>query len=359
MFRAHEFAQLAGITVKALHHYDRLGLLKPRRNHAGYRLYSEQDLPHLEQIVALKFLGLPLKQIKALLDRGALGLPEALGLQRRILEEKRARLDRAIGAIERAEGILQSGASPGPAAIKEIIEAIEMHIGMQNDIEFMKNYYRDEAWTSFRAHHRDWPSRAWSDLFRDITAARGEDPAGAKARNLAARWRKLRVADSGGDVRVHQGLIRAWADRQFWPEAVQQQFAEFDFEEISRFVAAAFAAYRVKRFGEMPWNKELNTFTPEEKARFPLAVADLSFKLEAAAGEDPAGKTAQALAARWMELMESRTGGGPDPSAPPGAYESYLRWMESWPPAIYQQLRAMHQKRVPEFILKAIAVPMR
>jgi DNA-binding transcriptional MerR regulator len=155
MFRAHEFAQLAGITVKALHHYDRLGLLKPRRNHAGYRLYSEQDLPHLEQIVALKFLGLPLKQIKALLDRGALGLPEALGLQRRILEEKRARLDRAIGAIERAEGILQSGASPGPAAIKEIIEAIEMHIGMQNDIEFMKNYYRDEAWTSFRAHHRD------------------------------------------------------------------------------------------------------------------------------------------------------------------------------------------------------------
>jgi DNA-binding transcriptional MerR regulator len=44
----HEFAELAGVTVKALHHYDRLGLLKPRRNDAGYRVYSPADLERLE-----------------------------------------------------------------------------------------------------------------------------------------------------------------------------------------------------------------------------------------------------------------------------------------------------------------------
>jgi len=284
-------------------------------------------------------------------------------MQRRVLEEKRALLDRAIDAITRTEGILASGNSPGAAALKEIIEAIEMQTEMQNDIEFMKNYYRDEAWTAFQTRHRKWPSRAWTDLFRDIVAARGEDPAGGKARRLAARWRKLRVADSGGDTRVHQGLIRAWADRQFWPEAVQQQFAEFDLKEISRFVAAAFTAHRARRYGDLPWNKELDTFTAEEKARFPLAMTDLSFKIAAALaenpGEDPASKTAQILAARWMEIVESRTGGLPEPTPPPGAYESYLRWMDSWPPAILEQIRAMDQKRTHEFILKAIAVPMR
>jgi MerR family transcriptional regulator, thiopeptide resistance regulator len=69
LYRAHEFAQLAGTTVKALHHYDRLGLLKPRRSPAGYRMCCDQDLTRLEQIIALKFLGLPLKQIKLLFDQ--------------------------------------------------------------------------------------------------------------------------------------------------------------------------------------------------------------------------------------------------------------------------------------------------
>src|SRR5580704_8034118 len=109
LYRIHEFAQLAGVTVKALHHYDRMGLLKPRRTGSGYRIYVEHDLERLEQIVALKFLGLPLKQIKILLERDPLQLPEALRMQRTILEEKRRLLDRAIGAIENAETILGSG----------------------------------------------------------------------------------------------------------------------------------------------------------------------------------------------------------------------------------------------------------
>jgi MerR family transcriptional regulator, thiopeptide resistance regulator len=78
LYRVHQFAQMAGITVKAPHHCDRPGLLIPKRTNGGYRLYIEQDPACLEQIVALKFLGLPLKQIKILLDRDALQLPEAL-----------------------------------------------------------------------------------------------------------------------------------------------------------------------------------------------------------------------------------------------------------------------------------------
>jgi DNA-binding transcriptional MerR regulator len=103
VYRVREFAELAGVTVRALHHYDRLGLLRPRRTRAGYRVYSLPDLQRLEQIVALKFLGLPLKQIKGVLDRDSRPLADVLHAQRRALEEKRRRLTHAIGAIAEAQ----------------------------------------------------------------------------------------------------------------------------------------------------------------------------------------------------------------------------------------------------------------
>jgi DNA-binding transcriptional MerR regulator len=62
-YRVHAFAELAGVTVKTLHHYDRVGLLRPRRTPAGYRLYMSSDLVRLEQILALKTIGFSLHEI--------------------------------------------------------------------------------------------------------------------------------------------------------------------------------------------------------------------------------------------------------------------------------------------------------
>jgi DNA-binding transcriptional MerR regulator len=114
-YKIREFAALAAVTVKALHHYDRLGLLQPGRTEAGYRVYCDRDLETLEQIVALKFLGIPLKQIGVVLKR-SVQLPDALRLQRRALEDKQALLGRAIRAIQAAEESLESG-KPADAAI--------------------------------------------------------------------------------------------------------------------------------------------------------------------------------------------------------------------------------------------------
>src|SRR5690242_19016495 len=113
--RVQEFAKMAGVTVRALHHYDRLGLVKPRRSDAGYRLYSARDLERLEQVVALKFLGIPLKQIKAVLERDGKGLGPALRMQRTVLEQKRRMLEQAIYAIRDAEKSIVSGVRPDSA----------------------------------------------------------------------------------------------------------------------------------------------------------------------------------------------------------------------------------------------------
>ena len=85
-YRVHQFAELA-VTVKALRHYDRLGLVKPMRSAAGYRLYRASDLARLQQIVALKSVGLPLKDIRTLLDRDPLPLIVKFRQQREVLED--------------------------------------------------------------------------------------------------------------------------------------------------------------------------------------------------------------------------------------------------------------------------------
>src|SRR5262245_37509935 len=112
-YRVRQFAELAGVTVRTLHHYDRVGLLKPARSRSGYRVYADRDLERLEQIVALRFIGIPLDRMKSLLERNpresartgasplcaSEQLAESLRRQRALLEEKRRMLDSAIAVI--------------------------------------------------------------------------------------------------------------------------------------------------------------------------------------------------------------------------------------------------------------------
>jgi len=134
LYHVHEFAELAGVTVRALHHYDHIGLLKPtRRTESGYRLYTDGDLARLEQIVVLKFLGLPLSEIRDLLQDDT-ALPDTLRRQQYMLAEKRRLLDRAIAAISEAARRFRSRRKPDWSLFKQIIKEIEM----QKDMEWTK-----------------------------------------------------------------------------------------------------------------------------------------------------------------------------------------------------------------------------
>ena len=89
-YKIGEFAELAGVTVRTSHHYDRIGLSKPKRNSSGARVYSLNDLERLEQIVALKFLGISLSEIRYLLTSCRTPtLLDSLDFQLKALEEKR------------------------------------------------------------------------------------------------------------------------------------------------------------------------------------------------------------------------------------------------------------------------------
>jgi MerR family transcriptional regulator, thiopeptide resistance regulator len=250
VYRVKEFAELAGITVRALHHYDRLGLLKPQRTQAGYRMYSLRDLERLEQIVALRFLGIPLRQIKTLLDRSALDLPDALRLQRRVLEDKRSLLDRAINAIRDAEKAMRPGKPADTALLKKIIEVIEM----QDNMNWSKQYYSEEAQAKIEERKALWSpelqervTREWTELFRDVEAAiaQDENPTGPKAQALAARWKKLVEGFTGGDPEMASGLNKLHAHRDQWPQQFQQQMAPFSKPKVWEYMGKAMASCKV------------------------------------------------------------------------------------------------------------------
>ena len=237
-YRAHEFAERAGITVRALHHYDRLGLLKPSaRSHAGYRLYSDRDLVRLEQVVALKFIGFPLNQIRDLLDRSETDLASALSLQRSILAEKRDHLDRALRAIEKAEQTVRSAAEHDWDAFRRVIEVIQV----QNRKDWMQKYFTADQLTSLKSRWspevQEQANRDWTELIKDTEAAiaRGDDPCGEVGRRIGQRRKNLIEQFTGGDAGISKSLCDLYADEANWPSTFKRPYSE----EVAAFFKAA------------------------------------------------------------------------------------------------------------------------
>jgi MerR family transcriptional regulator, thiopeptide resistance regulator len=247
-YRSQEFAHRAGVTVRALHHYDRLGLLRPgRRSAAGYRLYSDRDLVRLEQIVVLKSLGLPLRELGRLLrqDRGANNdaLVQTLARQERVLAEKRRLVDRAIRAISAARRALEAGSPVDGELFANIIKEIVM----QEDTDWTRQYYSEEGQEKVDARRHLWSSelqekvtKQWNDLFRDIENALGAEPASETAQQLLGRWRALIEAFTGADAEIQKGLNRMYSDTPNWPAERREKFGVRP--EVQDFINKAMAA---------------------------------------------------------------------------------------------------------------------
>ena len=96
-----EISDLTGISVRTLHYYDEIGLLKPtQKSDAGYRLYDDKALETLQQILFFREFDISLKEIKAVLDNPALERNQILQVQRKMLVTKKERMERLIASID-------------------------------------------------------------------------------------------------------------------------------------------------------------------------------------------------------------------------------------------------------------------
>lgn len=112
--RVGEVAILAHVTVRALHHYDRIGLLRPSgRTGAGYRLYAEEDLEKLQTVLLYKELGFGLGEIRDLLAEPGYDRREALRAQRAQLARRSARLDAVLALVDKTLTAMDEGIAMG------------------------------------------------------------------------------------------------------------------------------------------------------------------------------------------------------------------------------------------------------
>lgn len=354
-YRVQEFAGLAGITAKALRHYERVGLLIPQRTTAGYRLYSEGHLNRLEQIVALKFLGLSLREIRMTLERTPEQLPKALGMQRRGLQEKQAQLARAVRAIEAAERTLASDPSAAPAALRKVIEIVKL----QKVAETMKRYYStDEEWQKRREYYEEGPGPEWRALYQDAAALLDEDPASEKVQVLADRWLALTIRARAGDPAVVQDSAKAWLNRAQWPTELQARMAEFRLEEVADLIRKSALCARRKYFTATAWAKveETRRLAGQLMPATWQTHVDVFRAAEAALiGQSDSGHF-QSVAGQWKALLEKDSDGDAEVKA---GLENCWANRRNWSPVLRWMEEAVHMMdghrfdRVADFLDRA------
>ena len=341
-YRVHEFAELAGVTVKTLHHYDRLGLLKPARTRAGYRAYTTAHLARLEQIIALKSLDIPLRQIRAVLDRDPLPLRAMFRQQREVLEEKRRALDRAIDALAQAEDAIGRDDASETAILQQVITAMHMQ-----DVDAMRKYFSEEAWEQWKHYYADWPSPEWRTLYREVSAALDEDPSSEVAQALAERWLSLAKSQPAGAIRT--GLIKAWADREHWPAALKRRLVEFDVERTTEFInEALWLRYDREREQRARDGEAPPRASPSRRALF--------HEWKQLVESDPSGPEVRTLAARWRDLLDQESGGNEEIKA--DVMRAFRR-RHVWPTGMKRYWASLYETdvdtwdRVAEFIDQA------
>lgn len=194
-YRVGELARMTGVSVRALHHYDQIGLLVPKaRSRAGYRVYDQDDVLRLQQILIGREQGLALEEIRRALDDPSFDLRRALLAQRKILEEHAARAAEQVRAIDAALRAIEH-AGEDEMDLKALFDGFDP---AQHEAEAEARYGHTEAYREASRRTRRYTPNDWkrfqaeqASLYADAFAAlsAGKPPDSAEAMDIAERHR--------------------------------------------------------------------------------------------------------------------------------------------------------------------------
>jgi DNA-binding transcriptional MerR regulator len=154
-----EVASLAGVTVRTLHHYDRIGLLSPSgRTASGYRQYSPADLDRLHQVLLYRELGFPLEEVATLLDAPDADPEAHLRRQHRLLRDRLERTQAMVAAVEKEMEARAMGISLTP---EERFEVFGEHDPAQYDAEAQERWGETEAYAQSKRRTAAYSKEDW------------------------------------------------------------------------------------------------------------------------------------------------------------------------------------------------------
>lgn len=189
-----DLSKLTGISVQTLHHYDRKGLLKPSlRLPNGYRVYSQDDLLKLQQIIALKFFGFSLSEVKNLLE-GEGNILKHLDSQVKVLEQKAATLQEAAETLKGIVASVDDNSSIPWETIIKMIEVYKMTAALEHD--WVKEIFTPDELREYAAfesemkatHSKEIFEKRWQELLAELKQYQGENPDSDIAIAFAGRY---------------------------------------------------------------------------------------------------------------------------------------------------------------------------
>ena len=194
MKTVNEVSKLTGVSVRTLHHYDAIGLLRPTRvTEAGYRLYDDTALARLHQILLLRELEFPLKDIKAILDAPGYDAGDALDRQIHLLVLRKTHLE---GLIAHARQIQKTGVIPmnfTPFDTTELDRYAAEAKAKWGKTDAYKEFEQKTAGQTKDAQKAT--GDGLMDIFREMGAVRHLDPASREAQALVAKLQSYITAN--------------------------------------------------------------------------------------------------------------------------------------------------------------------
>jgi len=208
-----QLAARTGLTVRALHHYEEMGLIAPARTDAGYRRYSAREIERVQQICSLRALDTPLAEIGAALDAEDFDPVALLERQRQRLTDEAERVRTLRDRLDDLARLLrqrQASGAPVPShtftTLIRTMENIEKHYTPEqlDQLAERRDTLGEDA---IRDVENEWPR-----LFEKVGDAmdRGVDPAAPEAQALIDRWDELVAMFTNHDPGITQAVGNVW-----------------------------------------------------------------------------------------------------------------------------------------------------
>jgi len=160
-----EFAEKAGVTVKTLLHYDKIGLLNPpQKTDSGYRVYCDEDFQILQQIVTLKFVGFSLNEIGDILNNTKGDIESIINFQKTALEEKKKHLEAVITVFEKAQNQIKEKGFLEVAKLTDIIKITNMECKVKEQYSTAENFNLRCSLHSYNINKIDWSEWCFNQM---------------------------------------------------------------------------------------------------------------------------------------------------------------------------------------------------
>ena len=300
MLKVGELAALANLTVRTLHHYDSIGLLRPSaRSDAGYRLYDRDDVARLHRIQALRAFGLSLADIALTLDSPA-GSPLAIvDRQLEALEARMAEATRLRDQLLRVRAQLVQGSAPD---LSTWLTTLENTMDMINVYE---RYFTKEELERLPMVRSDAAQAQWQAMVEQVRGLIESQvpPSSDAAKAFALRWLQMFERDTGGDAAL-QAKLNAMAERE--KDAVGMPAQIFDY------VKAAVGALKFDTWAKYLRPEVLDRMRRHYAARgheWTTLIAQVQAEIKA--DPDGTGPGARELGRQWMALFHDMVGTDP------------------------------------------------